>query len=304
METENTEVVAEEVAVETVGTEAPENTPEENAPDPEPEKPSERELELSEKFNQVTERERVIRESEETNKSAAEELKVAQDILAKFKENPLEGLKAMGVDFKDVANLVLNDEVPTAEMQIKKLREEITSKEDAATSAADKALQTKNEELEKYKAEEQEKAITTAHVEIKTLIDGDPEKFELIKNQNAYDMVFDIAGKIYQKTKVLPEWGEVAVKVEEQIEKEMEKYFETDKFKSKYQRIPEVTNHNDERDLEANFYGKQMIEEKYGRSLTNQMTSDGAKPKSHNDYRTDEESKEYLAGKLAKMLEA
>ena len=58
-----------------MGSEAPENEPEQNTPAPEPEKENVRELELAEKFNQVTEREKVLRDTEESNKSSAEELK-------------------------------------------------------------------------------------------------------------------------------------------------------------------------------------------------------------------------------------
>lgn len=293
-----------EVEPEVVGTEAPENSPQEKAPDPEPEKPTDKELELSEKFNQVTERERVLRDAEEKNKLSADELKSANDILAKFKENPLEGLRALGIDFKDVANLVLNDELPTAEMQVKELRDKMAARDKAFDEKEAKEIQTKHEANEKFAFQEQEKAVTQAKLDIKNIIDGEPEKFELIKSQNAYEMVFDIAGQIFEETKVLPDWDDVCIKVEDQLTKEVEKYFETNKFKSKYQEIPKSTNHDDERDLEANYYAKQMLEEKHGRSLNNYMTSEGAKAPASNDYRTDEESKEYLAAKLTRMLEA
>ena len=270
----------------------------------EPDKPNDRELELAEKFNQVTERERVLRDSEDTNRSAAEELKTAQDILAKFKDNPLEGLKALGIDFKDVANIVLNDDQPTAEMQVSKLRADIEARDKAAEEKEEKEIQAKEAAEQKYQNEEQERAVIYAKDQIQQLIDGNPEKYELIKTQNAQDIVWDVAAGIFQKTKVLPEWDKVCEQVEEQLTKEVEKYFETNKFKAKYQQIPKVMNHDDERDLEANYYSRQMIEEKHGRSLSNHMASEGSSAPTSNDYRTDEESKEYLAAKLTRMLEA
>ncbi len=287
----------------TMGIETPETGSEEIEPVPEPEKPTDRELELSEKFNLVTERERVLRESEETNKSSAAELAANKEIFQKFKDNPLEGLRALGIDFKDVANLVINDEQPTAEMQVKKLRDEIESRENESREAKEKSEQDAQAEAEKLQTDQQDRAVATAREQIKTLVDDNPEKFELIKQQDAYDLVFDIAGQMYEKTKVLPAWEEVAAKVESQISEEMEKYYETNHFKSRYQKIPEKISHDDERDMEANYYGHKMIEEKYGRSLNNQMTADGAKPANSNDFRTDEESKAYLAAKLTRMMQ-
>jgi hypothetical protein len=302
METEVAEVA--EVVVEAEGTETPTQVEEVAEVAPEPDKPSERELELSEKFNQVTERERVLRESEESNKSTADELREAREILAKFKDNPLEGLRAIDIDFKDVANLVINDEKPTAEMQVKQLREEIEDRRNKEETDSKLAEETKTIHEQKIQAQEQEAAVETARGEINTLIADNPEKYEMINTQNATDIVWDVAAGIYNKTKVLPKWEDVCDKVEDQLTKEVEKYYATDKFKSMYQKIPEKVSFDDERDLDVNYYGKQLIEEKYGRSLTNHMEATGAKAPERKDYRTDEESKSYLADKLKKMLEA
>lgn len=272
-----------------------------------------KEIELSERFNQVTAREKELRESNdrikterETFESRGRELEEAQRFRQTFKDDPLAGLKALGVEFKDIAERVLNDDVPTADHKIAKLEKQWADKLQAETEAATKAEEEAKEANEKSASAERQAAIDEAHGNIKQVIDESPEKFELIKTQGAEQLVFDIAGDVYRETGKLLPWSEAAEKVEKQLEEEMEKVYGTERFKGRYQKRPdrEERSQDEKEHDEANFYAKKLLQEKYSGMLSNQMTSETGTPPETERWRTDEESKDFLAEKLKKMLEA
>jgi hypothetical protein len=273
--------------------------------------PEQKEIDLAEKFNQVTAREKELRESEEkikfereTHSTSSGELEAAQKLIRDFKDNPLEGLKAMGVDFKDIAEMVLNDERPTPEHRVKKLEDQIQKRDDDAKAKTEADAQAKSEADQKYASSEQERHINEAKENIRTEVDGNEDKYEFIRSQDAYDLVFEVASEVYAETKTLLTWAEAATKVEEQLWNDHAKLTGTKKFKAKYQEVPQKVSFDEERDIEANYYGRQHIQDLYGRSLNNQMSAESSKAPEKTDYRSDEESKEYLAAKLRKMMEA
>jgi hypothetical protein len=128
----------------------------------------------------------------------------------------------------------------------------------------------------------------------------------MIRAQGAESLVFDVAAQVYKETKKIMTWAEAADKVEEQITAEVEKYLGTDKFKARYQPIPsEKEISEDEKDhIDSNFYARELLADKYSRVLSNAMVSEGAKAQDPAKWLSDEDSKEYLAKKLSKMLEA
>jgi len=289
-----------------VGTEPPSE-----GGDKAPSEPDQKEIDLAEKFNQVTAREKELRDGEEsikrereTHTTAASKLEVANKIIQDFKDNPLEGLKAMGIDFKDVAEMVLNEDKPTPDQRVRKLEDQLRQRDIDAKEKTEADAQAKTEADKKYADSEQARYIAEAEESIKKEIDGNEDKYEFIRSQGAYDLVFEVASKVYAETKKLITWEEAAVKVEEYLWEEHGKLAGTKKFKDKYQEVPAKISFDDERDIEANYYGRKHIEELYGRSLNNQMASESSKAPEKSDYRTDEESKEYLAEKLRKMMEA
>lgn len=293
-----------------VGTEP---APQEGDGTPTPAEPDQKEIDLAEKFNMVTAREKELRDSEEnikrereTHTTATGELEEARQLIKNFKDNPLEGLKALGIDFKDVAEMVLNEDKPTPDQRVRKLEEQLAQRDIDADEKAKASVQAKEEADQKWAASEQDRHIKEAEQSIKSEIDaeGNEDKYEFIKSQEAYDLVFEVAAIEYKDNKNILTWEEAATKVEEHLWNEHAKMSGTKKFKAKYQDVPPVISHDDERDMEANYYGRKHIEELYGRGLSNQMASEGSKAPEKSDWRTDEESKEYLANKLRKMMEA
>jgi len=314
METEAPEAAAPEV--ETVTTDAPLETEvvgTETTPEIVDIPPTASEIEMSEKFNQITAREKVLRDSEElmkgerdTHGATTAELEETRKILATFKDNPLEGLKALGIEFKEVAERVINDGAPTAEHRVAKLEKQWSDQRQADQDAKAASDASQKEADEKFQAEEQEKAITTTRRDIANLIDEGGDKFEMIKAQGAQDVVFDVAAAHYKETKKLMPWAEAAEKVEAQLVDEVEKYINTAKFKAKYQPVvakPEVSVEELE-DQESNYYAREMLRDKYSKILSNGMSSEGAAAPDPAVWLDDEASKDMLAKKLSKMLEA
>jgi len=291
-----------------------EGTPEPKDAEGTPE-PSPKEIELSEKFNQITAREKDLRDAEERIKTEREsfgqttsELEETRKILADFKDDPLAGLKALGIEFKDVAERVINDGVPTAEHRVAKLEKQWDAKRQADSDAAEAAETSKKEADEKFQAEAKERAVSETQKAISQTISEGGDKYEMIRAQGAEDLVFDVAAQVYRDTKKIMTWTEAADKVEEQITAEVEKYLETPKFKAKYQLVPEKQDKTveDQEHEDSNFYARKMLNEKYGRILNNQMSSESSSttPEPPTKWLDDEESKDFLARKLKKMLEA
>lgn len=323
MPDETPEVAAPEVAApevvtpEAVAPDAPvEGTPEPKDAEGTPE-PSPKEIELSEKFNQITAREKDLRDAEERIKTeresfgqTASELEETRKILADFKNDPLAGLKALGIEFKDVAERVINDGAPTAEHRVAKLEREWADQRQAEQDAAAETATSKKESDEKLQAEEKDRAVAQTRKEIETAIEEGGDKFEMIRAQGAEELVFDVAAKVFRDTQKILTWTEAAEKVEEQIVAEVEKYLETPKFKAKYQLIPEKSEISveDKEHEDSNFYARKMLNEKYGRILNNQMSSESSSSSATSEPPTrwldDEESKDFLAKKLKAMLEA
>jgi hypothetical protein len=310
----DTETPAAAPEVETVTPDAPvevEPVGTEPTPEPSDSTPTPSEIEMSEKFNQVAAREKDLRDSEdkikaerETHGATTAELEETRKILATFKDDPLAGLKALGIEFKEVAERVINDGAPTAEHRVAKLEKQWTDQRQADADAREASETAQKAANEKFQAEEQERAVIQTEKDIAGVIEAGGDKYELIKAQGAESLVFDVAAQVYKETKKILTWEEAADQVEKNISDEVEKYLATSKFKAKYQPVPDKKEiSEDEQDaLDSNFYARELLKDKYSRVLNNQMVSEGAAPQDPAKWLSDEDSKDYLAKKLERML--
>lgn len=256
-------------------------------------------LDFAKKFNELTASEKRLREKEESFKKERDEIMSLKEEISKLKENPLQALEAAGWSFKDLAEMILNDEKPTTEQRIESLEERILSEKKEREEREQAQKTAEEEKIKQFEEQRAKEAIEKAHRDIKELVDGSDE-YEMIQAEGAYDLVWEVIEEAYNATeKVLP-FAEAAQKVEEYLTQEAEKVFSVGKFKKKYQPIPEP---EEKVDIGHNYYYQKMLEEKYGRSLTNDMQSDSAAP-SHREkpFLSDEESKAVLAKKLKDML--
>ena len=302
------EAKAEETKAETE-TEAKADVPEpEVSGEVEPEAEAEktpREIDLSEKFNQVTAKERELREAEEKLKADREEVRKAEEIVKSFKVDPLRALQSMGVDFRDVANQVLNDEKPTADQRVKLLEDRYNADLKAAEDARLAAEKAQKDSEEKALQESREATLSQAKKQIQEMLAANEERYELIKTRDAQDSILDVMAAAWNDHEKVMTLEEAADKVEQTLEEDLSKIYETKKFTDRYVPKPDPEKRSEDqiRAEEYNHYAKQLLQEKYSRTLSNSTQNEKSAGESE-VYRSDDESKEYLANKLRKLLEA
>ena len=219
-------------------------------------------LDLARKFNQLTEHERRLRDEQTNFRSEQDEATQIKEQLANLKSDPLKALEALGISFKDIAEQVLNDEKPTTEQKLKSLEEQILA--DKASREAEREKE-KTEWNEAEEAELHEAATETMDESkeiIRQFVDGDEEgKYELVKQQGAYDTVWDVVQEVFNETDTIIPFEEAAAKVEEYLEGEAEKFLSTDKFKKRYRQI-ESEPEEEVESMGHNHYQQKMLEER------------------------------------------
>ena len=289
--------------METVG--EPASIPEEGAPDAVGQQQDDQHLDLARKFNQLTQNEKRFREEQDSFKVERDEAAGVKDRLDNLKADPLKTLEALGISFKDLADMVLNNDEPTTEQKLKTLEEKILAEKEERDADREREEDEWNQAEE---AEEYEAAVETrseAQESIRELIDGGEGKYDLIKSEGAYELVWDVIQEAFDQSdgETVLSFEEAADKTEEYMVKEFERMMSHDKFKNKYRAVEEVDEDAPE-SLGHNYYQQKLLEEKYGRTLSNEMNSEGASPPSgEKPYMSDEESKHHLAKKLKRMLD-
>lgn len=103
-------------------------------------------------------------------------------------KNPIAALQAFGYSYEDAAQYLLNDEKPTADLQIKSVEEKLQSLQKKLEEKEQLALSHEQKLLEAQNAEENKKAVTA----IKTHLEANPEFDALV----ALGMEEDIFKKI------------------------------------------------------------------------------------------------------------
>lgn len=275
--------------------------------DAQPSEPKLSEIDLAKKFNLLTAKEKQLLAEKEALKREKEaggsfEQKY-NELLQSLKTSPIEFLQQHGFSFKDLAAMILNDNKPTVEQKLKSLEDQIL--EDKRRAEEQKKIEDEERQKKLKETEDQRHAevINKAKESLKETIDAS-EEFELVRAHGAYDQVWDVIQAVYDETKKVISFEEAAKHVEDDLFQKGQKFFETNKFKQKYQPAP-IKEEFEMEDVGHNHYYKKLLEERYGRTLGNDMMTDGAGTPQTNQrpYLDDDESKAYLAKKLAKMLQ-
>ena len=195
------------------------------------------------KFAALTRKEKEIRQREQQYGSEASKLKAEREELQKWraekeanesgfkksmKENPLKFLEEQGFTFEDIMKMQLNEQNPTPEMLIKRTRDELETGyrkelEDLKKSMADKEEATKQAQYEQ--------TVSGFKKEISDFVDGNEEAYELIKLNDAKELVFDVIQEFYQSTGRVLSVEEATKHTEEHLESEARKVFEAKRFK-------------------------------------------------------------------------
>jgi hypothetical protein len=183
------------------------------------------------KLSKLKERERLV-ESRESE--AAEKLAKADEVLAKeseiktlIKKSPLKALEQLGVTFEDITKAILNEEDPdpkydALKAKIDELEGKLTAEEVAEKEAKEAAEQARLD-----------KAIDFHKTRIKEEVDANEDKYELVKLNDAYDLVFDVTEQYFEQHGVLLSADKAAEHVEKWLEERAETIVKSKKVQAK-----------------------------------------------------------------------
>lgn len=190
------------------------------------------------KFAALTRKEKAIREQQAALKSQQSEIdnlkkqfedrgKTEVTLADRIKKEPLKVLSEMGLTFEDLSQIVLNEGNPTPEMLIKRTRDELQSEykkelEDLKTSLLEK---------EKKSEEDKVNAVKSQYLEQLTEYVNSNEKYELIRHNDAVQLVYDVVEGFYEEKGEVLSIEQAADQVESYLETEAKRIFELKKFK-------------------------------------------------------------------------
>tara|TARA_Y100000033_G_scaffold49789_1_gene58795 strand:- start:281 stop:1153 length:873 start_codon:yes stop_codon:yes gene_type:complete len=149
----------------------------------------------------------------------------------RLKKDPLRALEDMGLSYDKLTELALNDGKLTPEMQMRLMREELEG------DYKKKFEELENRLLEKEKSDEQRRYDDIQRGfqnEIEDFVESNADRYELIKANEANDIIYDVIEEHYNDTGRILEIEEAAEAVENYLEEEAEKIFRLGKFRSKF----------------------------------------------------------------------
>ncbi len=204
--------------------------------------------EFSSKFAALSRREKQIRERES---QLDQKLAMLEEKLAKFeapkqepqepkkpeipielrlKKDPLNTLAELGLSYDKLTQLVLNDGKLSPDMQMELMRQEIDQKYSSEIENLRKEL------LERDKKSEEEKyneVVSNFKHDLTNFVNN-TDKYELIRANDAVDVVYDVIEQHYHDTRRVMSKEEAADQVEAYLEEEVEKLLKLNKLKSKF----------------------------------------------------------------------
>ena len=149
----------------------------------------------------------------------------------RLKKDPLRALEDMGLSYDKLTELALNDGKLTPEMQMRLMREELEG------DYKKKFEELENRILEKEKSDEQRRYDDIQRGfqnEIEDFVESNADRYELIKANEANDIIYDVIEEHYNDTGRILDIEEAAEAVENYLEEEAEKIFKLGKFRSKF----------------------------------------------------------------------
>ena len=149
----------------------------------------------------------------------------------RLKKDPLRALEDMGLSYDKLTELALNDGKLTPEMQMRLMREELEG------DYKKKFEELENRLLEKEKSDEQRRYDDIQRGfqnEIEDFVESNADRYELIKANEANDIIYDVIEEHYNDTGRILDIEEAAEAVENYLEEEAEKIFKLGKFRSKF----------------------------------------------------------------------
>jgi hypothetical protein len=148
----------------------------------------------------------------------------------RLKRDPLGTLKELGLSYDQLTNLALNDGKLTIDMQMDLMRQDIESKHSKELESIRKELQERDRRSEEEKYNE---TVQNFQNELADFV-NDNDKYELIRANDAVDVVYQVIEEHYNNTGRIISKEEASDQVETYLEAELEKMLNLNKIKSKF----------------------------------------------------------------------
>tara|TARA_R100001530_G_scaffold115153_1_gene82096 strand:+ start:440 stop:1303 length:864 start_codon:yes stop_codon:yes gene_type:complete len=148
-----------------------------------------------------------------------------------LRQNPLKALESVGLSYDKLTELALNDGKLTPEMQMKLMREELETDYKSKFEDLENRLVEKEQSLEEQRYEDTK--IGFQH-EIEHFVNSSGDEYELIRANEANDVVYDVIEEHYNETGKILDIKEAAEAVESYLEEEASKLLQLGKVRSKF----------------------------------------------------------------------
>ena len=173
-------------------------------------------------FVRLARRERQLRERESKLSTYEKQLKEYQERDSLAKEDPLAFLDRHGIDLGEVTRRIVEDPISPEKKELLELKNKMTKWE-----------QEKEEQAKRQQEHETTSAFENAKKELQELLDKEADKYELIRMQNANDLVFQVIVEFQNQHGKWLTFEEASDKVEAHLESQVTKLLESKKIKSR-----------------------------------------------------------------------
>jgi hypothetical protein len=194
---------------------------------------------LVQREKQALERERIAKQKEAEFEARMKEFEPRESKIAEFERVKKEGdynkaLELLGIPYQDLTSAMLNDGKVTPEIQVKKVEERL----ETYLKSQEEAEKQKAEHAKREAAQREEQVTASFKSEIKSFLDENADKYELLKFEQMDDDVYLVIDEHYNRT-IDPVTGvgkiltvqEAADKIEASLEKKYTDSRELKKFK-------------------------------------------------------------------------
>ena len=143
----------------------------------------------------------------------------------------MKALESVGLSYDKLTELALNDGKLTPEMQMKLMREELETDYKSKFEDLENRLVEKEKGLEEQRYEDIKLGFQN---EIESFVNSNGQEYELIKANDANDVVYEVIEEHYNETGKILDIKEAAEAVESYLEEEATKLLQLSKVRSKF----------------------------------------------------------------------
>jgi hypothetical protein len=194
---------------------------------------------LSRKEKSIRDREKLVEKrmkeldakQPEFEKNAANASKEVEELKRRLRSEPIKLMEEFGLSFQQLAEMVLNDGKPTADMVMNEKERAIQSKIDAL----EQKLQAKEQAEEQARLDA---AINGFKGQIKDLV-ANTEAYELVRVNEAADIIYDVIVAHHEETGEVLDIKSAADAVEAHLLEEAKKHLDLPKIRGLLQPTPQ-----------------------------------------------------------------